>query len=213
MPSRHNDTMLTALVCLVVGPTWTAVASDDVWVYPHASTPGGEPFLRVWGSGSRAVDSAIPPGDEYSYGYVQFALKGAPAGELASAELIVWNVPNETLSKAVLKEYPLEVFGLKGSFKEDTFSFNDGSVGPVEPGFGKAEASIEKDGIKLTVNLLDEKGNFKKMWSSARDKGSIGFALASMLSPTESRSMIYKVNSKEGPEATRPTLKLSFKEE
>jgi len=204
--------MLTALVCLVVGPTWTAVASDDVWVYPHASTPGGEPFMRVWGSGTRAIDSAVPPGDEYSYGYVQFALKGAPAGELASAELIVWNVPNESLKPEVMKENPLEIYGLNQTFKEDTFSFNS-SVGPVEPRLGKAVGSVEKDGIKLSVNLLDEKGNFKKLWASARDKGSLGFALSSAISPAESRSMIYKINSKEGPEAVRPTLKLTFKEE
>lgn len=169
-------------------------------------------MMRVWGSGTRPIDSAIPPGDEYSYGYVQFALKGAPAGELASAELIIWNVPNEALKPEVLKEFPLEIFGLNGVFDEDTFAFG-GNIGPVEPRLGKSVGSIEKEGIKLTVNLLDEKGNFKKLWAASRDKGSIGFALSSTISPAESRSMIFKINSKEGPEATRPTLKLTFKEE
>lgn len=205
--------MLASLVCLLVGPTWTAVASDDVWVYPHASTPGGEPYLRVWGSGTRAIDSEIPPADEYSYGYVQFSTKGAPEGELAAAELTVWNVANETLKPEVLKEFPLEAFGLKGSFKESSFSFSDTTVGPVEPSLGKAIGVVEKEVIKLTINLLDEKGNFKKQWSAACDKGSVGFALASKISPMESRSLIYKINSKEGPEATRPTLTLKFKEE
>lgn len=205
--------MLTALVCLIVGPTWTAIPSDDVWVYPHASTPGGEPFLRVWGSGSQAIDSTIPPGDEYSYGYLQFDLKDAPAGELVSAELTVWNVANEVFKPEVLKEWPLEVYGLKGKFKEDTFSFGDSSVGPIEPRLGKGVATVEKDGVKITINLLDEKGNFKALWKKSRDAGSLGLGLASTMSPAESRAMIYKINSKEGPVAVRPTLKLTFKEE
>lgn len=205
--------MLTALVCLIVGPTWTATPSDDVWVYPHASTPGGEPFLRVWGSGTLAIDATIPPGDEFSYGYLQFNLKDAPAGELVSAELTVWNVANEAFKPEVMKEWPLEVFGLKGKFREDTFSFGDATVGPIEPRLGKGVGTVEKDGIKITINLLDEKGTFNALWKKSRDAGSLGLGLASTMSPVESRSMIYKINSKEGAEAVRPSLKLTFKEE
>lgn len=202
--------MLSALIALAVGSTWSATPSGDVWVYPHSSTPGGEPFLRVWGDGATAIDKLIPPADAFSHGYLNFALKEVPKGELKSAKLVLVNVPNAELTEAVIKAAPLEVFGLKGTFKEDTFSFTDTKCGPLEPSFGKSASEKTETGIRLTVDLMDEKGAFKKYFEEARGSGVLGLALAAKLSPADSRGMIYKVNSKEAAEKDRPLLTLEF---
>lgn len=201
--------MFTAIAAIVLS-TWTATPASDVWVYPHSSDPGGEEYMRVWGDGEKAIDSIVPPADSFSYGYMQFDLKDLPKGELKAAKLTVWNVANEELKDDVLTAAPLEVFGLKGTFVEKTFSFLDAKCQPVAPSLGKAKSEKGADGIKLEFDLLDAKGEFAKLVEASRSAGSLGLALASKISPEDSRGMIYKVNTKEGPEKLRPSLSLTF---
>lgn len=207
---RQNGYMLACVAALAFASTWSATPVGDVWVYPHSATPGGEPFLRVWGDGASAMDTTVPPGDAFSHGYLNFDLKDLPKGELKAAKLVVWNVPNAELTAEVIKAAPLEVFGLKGTFKEDTFSFTDTKCGPVKPSFGKSVGEKLDTGIKLTIDLMDEKGAFKKYVEDARSSGILYLALASVISPEESRSFIYKINSKEAAEKERPVLTLEF---
>ena len=202
--------MLACVAVLALASTWSATPAGDVWVYPHSSTPGGEPFLRVWGDGSTAIDTTVPPGDAFSHGYVNFALKELPKGELKSAKLVVWNIPNPELTVDAIKAAPLEAFGLKGTFKEDTFSFTDTKCGPEKPSFGKSVGEKTETGIKLTIDLMDEKGAFKKYVEDARSSGVLYLALVTAMSPADSRGMIYKINSKEAAEKDRPLLTLEF---
>lgn len=169
--------------------------------------------MRVWGDGAKAIDSSIPPSDAYSYGYIAFSLKGMPKGALKKAELTLWNVPNEGLTAEVIKASPLEVFGLKGDFKEDTFMFDSATCGPVDPSFGGSTfISKSEDGIKLSVNLLAKEGAFTKALEAAGKTGTLYMALGTKLSPEESRSMIYKIATKESPEKLRPVLTLETEE-
>ena len=205
--------MLTTLAAVILGSTWSATPSADVWVYPHSSNPGGEAFMRVWGDGSKPIDTMIPPSDAYSYGYVAFALKDLPKGKLKKAELTVWNAPNDGLTAEEIKANPLEVFGMKGDFKEDGFSFDGSTCGPIDPSFGPSTfVQKNESGIQLTINLLTKEGAFAKALEAAGKTGTIYLALGSKISPAESRSMIYKIATKESPEKLRPVLTIETEE-
>ncbi len=203
--------MITALAMLALATPWIANPEGDVWVYPNSSDPGTEPLLRAWGNGDKATDSQLPPGDEFSYSYLQFDLKDLPKGDLDTAQLTVVNIPNEALTPEVMKTFPLEAYGMKGTFTENKFSFADTTVGPTDALFGKATSEKIAEGIKLTINLVDEKGAFKKALEAARTSGKLDICLATRMSPAESRSFIYKVNSKEGPKDLRPSLRITLK--
>lgn len=163
--------------------------------------------MRVWGDGTKAIDAAIPPSDAFSYGYMAFSLKDMPKGKIKSADLVVWNVPNAELDEATMKSTPLEVFGLKGDFKEDTFMFDGATCGPIDPSLGKA-MFVQKtdDGIQLRIDLLKSEGVFQKALDAASATGTLYLALASKISPEESRGHIYKIATKESPEKLRPVL-------
>lgn len=202
--------MIASLIALTLS-TWTATPSADVWVYPNSSSPGGEPYLRAWGDGSKAVDATIPPGEAFSYSFIQFSLKDMPKGELKSAKLVLWNIKNDALTDDVIKAAPLEVHGLKGTFAEDTFNFEQTTCGPTDTLFGISKAVERSDaGIKYEFDLMDAKGEFKKALDAARANGTIGLALATKLSPADDRTFLYKVVSKEGTKAQWPTLSLEF---
>jgi hypothetical protein len=163
--------------------------------------------MRVWGDGSKPIDATIPPSDAYSYGYIAFELKDLPKGKLKSAELTVWNAPNDGLTEEAIKTNPLEVFALKGDFKEASFMFDGATCGPVDPAFGPSKFVMKNDtGIQLSVNLLTKEGAFEKALEAARASGTLFVALGSKISPAESRSMIYKIATKESPEKMRPVL-------
>lgn len=209
VPGTYNRMMLTAVLLCLAGP-WTATPKADVWVYPHSSNPGGESYMRVWGDGTKATDENIPPADAFSYGYIAFDIASLPKGEITSASLTVWNAPNPALTADVVKASPLEVFGLKGEFSEEGFSFDGAKCGPTGSSLGTSTiAATGETGIKLVIDLKGEDHAFAKAVEAARSSGTLYLALASKISPAESRSNLFKIATREAPEAQRPVLSIS----
>src|SRR5256885_1361944 len=118
-------TMLAACV-LATGPqTFDLTPTDDVWVYPHASDPQKDPFLRAWGSAGKAVAATPAEGSDFSYSYLKWdtaAISKAP-GKVTEAKLIVTLIADPTYGEDEAKASPLEVRPLKGDFSEKTWDY------------------------------------------------------------------------------------------
>lgn len=202
--------MVTLAAALILGSTWAKTPSDDVWVYPHSSDPGAEQLLRVWGDGEVSVDANYPPDGSFSYAYVQWDISDLPKGDLEGATLTVYALWNEELSAETVEKFPLEIRALKPTLDEKRFSYDKGEA-PAPKALAKGKAEKVDKNWKFTFDLNDKDGKFKELLAGARDGGKIAFAFTSKISPAESRSLIYKINSKEGPKELRPELKFEIK--
>lgn len=202
--------MIAALAVSILASTWSNPPSADVWVYPHASDPGSEQFMRVWGDGVLAIDKAEAMDGTFSYGFLQW--KDLPKGKLKKATLTVYAVFNDALTEEIVKKAPLEAYSLKGTFDEKNFRFGGTEVMPTNTLFGKAVPEKDGDYWKLTIDLLsDPKSGFADAFAKAQESGTLGMTLGSSISPAESRSFLYKVATKELKEK-QPKLTLELED-
>ncbi|MEQ1823352.1 MAG: hypothetical protein ABL949_12655 [Fimbriimonadaceae bacterium] len=202
--------LLGSLVLNQTPQTLDLVPVGDVWVYPHAPDPAGDPFMRIWGDGAESVDKIVPSGGEFSYGYLVFDIPKKEDGtrfKVTGATLTVFAVSNEELTLNVIKENPLEVRGLEQAFEEKKFHVDSFKVGPYAGVFGKA-ATAEKVGAnyKFTIDLLAKDSEFEEWFNVGAKSGKFALSLTSRISPAESRSLLYKVFTKENDKALVPKL-------
>ncbi len=193
--------------------------TDDVWVYPHASEPERDAYLRVWGSDGLSVAKAGASPQNFSYGYLKFDVSNLPAGTLQKATLVLTHVADPAWTPEIMKQYPLEARRLSPKFGENTWTYADSST--IFPGSGKesiyglasrADRQDQKD-FALSIELGDETSAFgrdlKKAIGGAEKQ--IAIALTSAMDPEVlGMKCVYKVYSKEGPKSFRPILKLEW---
>jgi hypothetical protein len=194
--------MLTVLASLVIGMGAQGLAftpTDDVWVYPHASDPQRDGYLRVWGVEGQAVAADPTQADEFSYSFVKFDLSKLPAGsKIKSAVLTLTHTPDPTWQASDAKAAPLEARLLKGDFSEKSWDFGLGkSIFPVsgkEAVLGSFAPSKVAAGqpISFEVDLMKGPAKF------ALADGKVAFALTSTLDPSAiGNRAVYKFYSKD----------------
>jgi hypothetical protein len=189
---------------------------DDVWVYTHSSSPGTDPFLRVWGVGGRAVPSDAAMADEYSMGYLRWTLGGVPRNQtLKSAELVVFHAANPGFTLEQAKKAPLEARTLRSTFDERTWNYE--KIADLLPPTAKEAVygtgtpqTLEGDAIPIRIDLMKGPADFRAALKAAGD--SMAIALTSTLDMSElGRTGIYRVHSKDDRDpAVRPKLILVF---
>ncbi len=195
--------MIAALAALTLGfaaQTLELTPTDDVWVYPHASDPQKDGYLRVWGAGGLAVASDPAQADEYSYSYLKFNLEKLPKDAVVkSAVLVLMHTPDPAWQVADAKRNPLEVRSLGKDFAEKTWGYEQGRTvfpgGRKEDVFGSffPEKIEAEQPIKFEIDLL--KGPAKVSFTSG---GTVALALTSTLDPSEiGNRATYKFYSKD----------------
>jgi len=205
---RHHRGMWTLLVAAAAmdfSPT------DDIWVYPHASDPKRDAYLRVWGTeGQAVVDNESV--ESVSYSYLRFDLSRLPADKkIRSARLILTHAPGATFDLDAAKKNPLEARSVSPSFDERSWTYEQ--VAKIGPGakaadiFGAAApVTVNADGeFKIEIDLLKGPNDFRTY-----AKGTIGIALTSTM-PVETGRAMYKVFSKDAERAAvRPVLAIEL---
>lgn len=197
-------------------------ASDDAWVYPHASEGGTDLFLRVWGSGGRSVAPTAADAENFSYSYLKFSTEKLPVGKTLESATLILKPSGKPELAANRKEFPMEVRPLKGAFKESNWVYdNISSTYPsLDEVFGKGiielkdPAAAEADRqYELRIELTGEKSKFKEAVAKAvADKAGISLALVSLVDPAEQgRGGVFKVYSNNNTdENLKPTLILRY---
>jgi hypothetical protein len=211
--------MLTALAAALLSQTFTLQASDDVWVYPHASEPATDLFLRVWGAEGKAAPSNASEAESFSMAYLKWSLVGMPtASKLTGAKLELTQVAKPGYSLQQAKDMPLEARSVPSSFGESDWKYE--LLEGLLPKAGKEDVygsgypeTLEGDTINISVDLLKGKGFADALAKAMSDpKKEIGIALTSSMNMAElGRSSIYKIYSRdERDEKLRPKLVLTF---
>lgn len=192
----------------------TIEASEDVWVYSHASDPGGDSALRIFGNGGRAVAASAGDLESFSYGYLKFDLSSLPKDKkLASAEIVLTPAGKPVVDPAA-KDWPLEVRPLVGKFNEKTWAFEmAGDVTPSDKsvyGSGVIKTTPSGESFEIRINLLSEKSAFSSDFAKLTD--SLYVALTTKYDASEQGMKgMYKVNSRDNKEqSVRPRLELKF---
>ncbi len=166
--------------------------------------------MRIWGDGAEAVDSKFPSDGGFAYGYLVFDVPKLVDGvrfKVESASLIVFAQANEELTPAVMREFPLQVRGLEKTFEEKTFHIDTFKQAPYAGIFGLglvAEKVGENNMFK--IDLLAKDSHFEDFFNTGARSGKFAIALTSKITPAESRSLIYKVFTKENDKALVPKL-------
>jgi hypothetical protein len=217
VPGAYTIFMIAAIAALAIGlsaQTLELTPTDDVWVYPHASDPQKDGYLRVWGVGGQAVASDPGQADEYSYSFLKFDLSKLPkTAVLKSVVLTVVHTPDPTWHPSDSKASPLEVRPLAKDFAEKGWEFSLGKTvfpsGRKEDVYGAfAPAKVDAgQPIKFEVDLL--KGPNKLLLSAG---GSFAIALTSTLDPSSvGNRAVYKFFSKDYDKVEyRPKLVITY---
>lgn len=192
--------------------------TDDIWAYPHASSPESDPFLRVWGSEDGSVASSAAESESYGYSFLKFDLAGLPAGKVVKkAVLVVYQAPKPTFSLALAKQAPLEARAVAAGFSEKTWNYFDLSkFMPVKRkeglyGSGAPEKLEEDMESPISIELSGSEGPFLKAFGAAQKSGTFAIALTAAMNPADSETRAtYKLCSKDGPKEYRPVLKVTF---
>ena len=200
--------MVASVAFLLFAPPIVLTPTDDIWVYPHASDPQADVYLRVWGVGGLPVAAKDADVSDFSYSYLQFDVAGVPTkSNFSSVKLILTHIANAGFSPESAKKAPLQVRALKSGFTEKSWNFDQ--VGKYLPGeiLGSAVPKAASDGKEFTVTV-DLTKTFKK-YLSANSK-SVALALTSALNPADDgRASIYKFWSKDNPKPEwRPRLEI-----
>lgn len=182
----------------------------DVWVYHRAGDPGGDPFLRIWGSGGKAVAADTAELENFSYSYLSFSLVGVPLEKITGATLILTTAskPQEGYDYGA---FPIEVRGLKGKpLNEKTFVYEDATdITPASNGvFG--EAPFAKDSDKIRIELKGKDGDFLNYLKLSKETLSLSLTSKYDIADLGMKGF-YKVYSKDNKDETvRPKLILKF---
>ncbi|HRF59722.1 MAG TPA: DNRLRE domain-containing protein [Fimbriimonadaceae bacterium] len=206
-----------AIIATSADVTLTPVA--DLWVYPHATDPERDPFLRVWGSGGKAVAEKGESTQSHSYAYLKFDLASTPKdAKLTAARLILTHTPDPTWTAEELKASPLEARLIASDFEEKDWNYAN-TIEKIVPPAGKSDvlgtatAATRREGkdFVVTIDLMQGPAKLSAAWSSARSRGALGLALTSAIDP-EALGMksIFKFYSKDGQKELRPSLVLEF---
>ncbi len=204
--------MLAALVAVVLAApagTIELTPTDDIWVYPHASDPQKDGYLRVWGVDGSAVASDPQMADEYSYSYLKFNVSKVPKdAKVRSVKLLLTHTPDPAWAAADSKAAPLEARLLAKDFSEKQWEF--GSAKTIYPAaakeaiLGTAYAGKLEAG-KPTVFEMDLTKASSKLLGKSDD---LLIALTSALNPSAiGNRAVYKFYSKDYDKAEyRPKL-------
>src|SRR5688572_27918373 len=93
--------------------------TDDVWVYPHASDPTQDEFLRIWGVEGKSVAGKPDDLGTFSYSFLKWSIKDFPNdAKLVSANLVLTQVANPAYTTDDAKQAPIEVRPVPSNFKE-----------------------------------------------------------------------------------------------
>jgi len=194
------------------------VASEDVWVYPHATDPGADAFLRVFGIGGKSVAPTVADIENFSYGYLKFNLSGIQAGKELVAATLQLTCATKVAIDPASKDWPLEARGLSAVFDEKKFVFeNAAKISPTESLYGTGvvtEGEIDKEARIIKINLLDKKSKFSEdVKAYLGNSKPMCLALTSKYDVAEmGMKGIYKVFSKDNKDSVvRPRLILEFK--
>jgi len=212
-------TLLAALTLGIAPQTLSLNPTDDIWVYPHASDPEKDGYLRCWGAEGQAVAPDPDEGDEFSYSYLKFDLGKLPKTfTLKSAKLILWHVPDPGWDFGVSKENPVQVRGVGSTFAEKNWEYDiSRTLFPdkaKEAVFGAMSSPKPEAGkpILFELDLLKGPADFAKFLKSSCEKPDrvLGLALTSTMNPSEfGQKSVYKFYSKDWEKADlRPVLKL-----
>lgn len=205
--------MLPVLAAIAIGlsaPPVEFTPTDDIWVYPHASDPMKDGYLRVWGTGGDAVAADPGQADEFSYSYLKFDLsKLKKDAKIKSAKLILTHTPDPTWAISDAKATPLQVRQLANDFTEKAWDYGMGKkVFPTsgkEAVYGVAAPEKMEPGqpIKFEVDLLRGPAKFV-----TGIDGAVRIALTTALDPSAiGNRAVYKFFSKDYDKAEyRPKL-------
>lgn len=194
----------------IIAPTTVALLpTDDIWVYPHASDPRKDPFLRVWGAGGASV---VPGGGgDASYAYLRFDLTPYAGKTITGARLVVHSLADPAWSLETAKAAPLEARALAATFAEATWKF--GQADALQPTAGKEGLLGDGFPTKITPETpveiaLDLKPGLPNLQKALG--GPWALALTSAMDPSEGgQQAVYKLYSKdEETPARRPRLEL-----
>ncbi|MBS1718613.1 MAG: hypothetical protein JSS72_12875 [Armatimonadetes bacterium] len=217
--------MVAALAFLLTGlqapQTLELQPTDDIWVYPHASDPATDSFLRIFGSEGRSTAETPTEHPEFSYAYLKFDLSKLPKGaKITGATLQVTHIPNPSFTLDEAKRGRLEARPVSAEFSEKDWDYDKTmKIGPSpdpEDFYGSFIPQGTEDTKKdwpININLMTGKTKFGPAAELASETPtkSIAIALCSLISPQELGHMaVWKIYSKEGPEGKRPVLKLTF---
>lgn len=215
--------MLTALILTARVATVTLEATDDVWVYPHASEQVEDPFLRTWGFEGAAVEEP-DPGMTVSWSLVKFDLGSVKVdGKLTRAVLVLTHAAKVGMTVKESADAPLEARSVEPGFTERLWDFKEaakfspkGAASEIL-GTGSIKSVEEGKPTKIEVDLMAGPASFAGVLSSrlASTDKKVAFALTSKVDPEGSdNARIYKYYSHAADKAEyRPKLVLTFSPE
>ena len=195
--------------------------TDDIWVYPHASDPEKDAYLRIWGADGKDVATDAAELENLSYSYLKFDLSKLPEGKIVGATLTLTHIGGAGYELAYAKQNPLRARPVSSEFTEKKWDYGQAEKTAPEGGakavFGSGSPeTIPADGKEFTIslNLLTGPNDFKAYVAKARssEKKTLGLALTSLMDVAEKgQKCIYKVYSKDEEKASRrPVLKLTL---
>lgn len=197
--------------------------TDDIWVYPHASDPMKDPFLRVWGTDSRSVPTKDEPGQSFSMSYLKFDLSEWPKDEkIQSAVLYLTHVADPAFTKELAAKNPVEVRPITADFAEKGWDYTMASTIRPEVGekaiYGKSAPTAWETGktFRVEIDLMKGPASLQDAVDAAlkQPKPSLRLALASAMDPeVEGMRSVYKFYSKDAEAAYRPVLKIKYEHE
>jgi len=204
-----------ALILLNPAPALAPVRiypTDDVWVYPHASDPSKDMYLRAWGQGGKSVADTPDGNDDFSYSYLKFDTSSIPKGKLKSAKLIVWHISEPGYTAESSGVTPLEARAITGDFKETDWEVAmNRKVTPIvgpDGVFGTGAAPAGLGGTKefqIAIDLLKGPRSFAKAITGS----TISVAITSKVDPSEGgMKSVYKFYSRNAEERLRPYLEV-----
>ncbi|MBV6459144.1 MAG: hypothetical protein HONBIEJF_02287 [Fimbriimonadaceae bacterium] len=206
--------MIAWLIAALAAETITIEATDDIWVYPHASDQVNDPFLRVWGADGKSLAADAMEANSFSYSYLRFAIpKSALGKKILSAKLVLSHVNQPAWDERYGTTYPLEVRSI-GAFPSEGKWRYDGDLPNFMPKPGEEGLLVKqgiktgsgKDGTKIEIDF----GKGALRLNEAAKSGNIDLALASTMNPAEiGDRIVYKFYSRSAEAANRPKLVLT----
>jgi len=185
--------------------------TDDVWVYPHAGDPSKDAYLRVWGSGGRAVAQDAVDTTDFGYSYLCFKVP-ADLRSLKGAKLLLTHIAGPGYDKDFSKAFPLQVHPLKGSFEEKSWSYDQVSkIQPTDKVFGTGWAeNLSADKPFQIVIDLSKPEFYEYVAAAAKSGGELSLALCAKVDVAEvGMKSMYKIFSKDAEtDANKPKLVL-----
>lgn len=216
--------MLASLVCFLalVPQTVNLTPTDDIWVYPHATDPSSDAYLRVWGMGGHALPEDSAESSDYGFSLAQWSIPSTLEGKkLVSAKLHLFQIANPKFTVRESTKHPLEARPGNSGFSEKTWQYTDlakffpvtGSKAVFGTGCPDATSVLTAD-FEITIDLLKGPNDFAKYLTEALTaKKPLALDLTTSLDITgdQGDTKLYKLYSKDAPAPEkRPRLELVF---